>query len=90
MPENVSISSSPLAEDFSRAQLVVVYNSAAGVESVLEGIPTVTFDEGAMAWPVAAHNLDDPPIAPDRTKWCHDLAWTQWFLGKLGTERPGK
>jgi hypothetical protein len=45
-------------------------------------VPTVTLDEGAMAWDVAGHKLGDT-IRPDRTRWAHNLAMTQWSLGEI-------
>jgi hypothetical protein len=69
---------SPLVEELAGASLVVTYNSTSGVETVLAGVPTVTFDAGAMAWPVTTHSLEDAPIRPDRTAWAHDLAWSSW------------
>lgn len=89
LPENATISTCPIAKDFydpsllaedlRDASMVVTFNSTSGVECVLTGIPTVTMDEGAMAWPVTTHDLAAPPHTPDRTAWCHDLAWTQWL-----------
>jgi hypothetical protein len=67
-----------LEEDLRRAALCVTYNSTAGVQAVLAGVPTVTLDIGAMAWPVAAHSLDEAPVRPSRHLWLWDLAWTQW------------
>jgi hypothetical protein len=67
-----------LDEDLAGAALAVTYNSTAGVETVLAGVPTVTFDEGAMAWAVTTHNLDEEPARPDRNQWMHSLAWTSW------------
>jgi hypothetical protein len=72
-----------LAEDLSGAELCVTYNSTTGVEAVLAGVPTVTLDPGAMAWPVTVHELEAPPLRPDRTAWAADLAWTQWTLEEI-------
>lgn len=77
-PENAEYAPVSLAEDLAGARLVVTFNSTTAIESVFAGIPTVTWDIGAMAWNVTTHNLEDTPIRPDRTEWCHDMAWTQW------------
>jgi hypothetical protein len=77
-PRGVPLSSAPLADDLARAAVVVTYNSTAGVEAVLAGVPTVTCDEGAMAWPVTSHEISAPLVRPAREDWCADLAWTQW------------
>jgi hypothetical protein len=70
-------------DDLKDAKTCVTYNSNAGVEAVCAGVPTVTMDKGAMAWPVTSHSLEDPPIRPDRTAWAHQLAWCQWQLGEI-------
>lgn len=75
----------PLAEDLAGAAIAVTFNSTAGVEAVLAGVPTVTLDAGAMAWPVAAHALSDPPTRPAREAWAWDLAWTQWSVEEIAT-----
>lgn len=63
-----------------KAACVVTFNSNSGVDAVLEGIPTITMDEGAMSWEVTAHTLEDvldPPM-PNRSQWAYDLAYCQW------------
>lgn len=66
-------------DDYRRA---VTLNSSVAVSTVLAGIPTVTMDEGAMAWDVTSH---DPGVivTPDRTEWLHWLAWTQWSYDEI-------
>lgn len=77
-PEGAHFSTRSIEDDLNIARCVIVYNSTAGVEAALAGVPVIAMDEGAMAWPVSSHILDAPLIRPDRTAWCHDLAWTQW------------
>lgn len=72
-----------LEEDLARVGLVVTYNSNAGVEAVLAGVPTITMDEGAMAWAVTSHDLGHPAARPDRREWCAWLAWCQWRLDEI-------
>jgi hypothetical protein len=72
-----------MADDLAGAAFAVTFNSTSGVETVLAGVPTVTFDQGAMAWPVTTHSLDDELIRPDRTAWAHDLAWTSWLPAEI-------
>jgi len=72
-----------LVADLACAALCVTFNSTAGVEAVLAGVPTVTRDAGAMAWPVATHDLTEPLARPDREAWAHALAWTQWTLDEI-------
>ncbi len=82
-PPGAELSSRSLEEDFAGAARVVVYNSTTAVESVLAGIPTVVMDIGSVAYPMASHALDAPLVRPDRTRWCHDMAWRQWTLEEL-------
>ena len=75
-----SHSTVPLAEDLNDCWATVSFNSNTGVESVIDGIPTFAFDEGAMAKGMANMWLADleNPKTPDRHQWLNDLAYTQW------------
>ena len=88
-PVGVPLADGDLAKALSAAALCVTYNSTTGVEAVLAGVPTVTLDAGAMAWPMAAHSLDETPntprFTPDREAWAHDLAWTQWTMDEIAS-----
>lgn len=66
-----------LSEALAVASMVCTYNSNSGVDGVLAGVPTVTSDQGSMAWDVTSH---DPGylITPDRSEWCEKMAYTQW------------
>lgn len=72
-----------LAEDLAGAYAVVTFNSNSGVDAVMAGVPTFTFDEGAMAWPMAAHNFDENRVFPSRIQWAADLAYKQWSMDEL-------
>jgi len=72
-----------LAEDLAGAKFTVSWNSNSSVDSVLSGVPSVTFDKGAMAWPVTSHDLDNPVTMPYRTEWAAQLAWCQWQPSEL-------
>jgi hypothetical protein len=65
------------ASSWDSCRRAVTLNSSVAVHTVFEGIPTVTMDEGAMAWDVTAHCPNETRL-PDRTEWLHWLAWTQW------------
>jgi hypothetical protein len=72
-----------LSDALALSKCVVTYNSNAGVDSVLAGVPTIACDEGSMAWPVAGHGLDADPPKPDREAWCASLAWRQWTKAEI-------
>ena len=67
--------------------VAITLNSSIGVQCVLNGIPTVTMDEGAMAWDVTSHT-EDVVRMPDRRDWCSWLAWTQWTDDEIREGAP--
>lgn len=69
------------------AGLAITLNSSVGVESVMAGVPTVTLDEGAMAWDVSGHSVDEV-IKPPRQEWLSWLAWTQWSWDEIAEGKP--
>jgi hypothetical protein len=77
------LSHGSLNEDLAGAAFCLTYNSNAAVEAVLAGVPTVSLHNGSIAWPVTSHDLDQPFFYPDRTRWCHDMAWRQWTLEEM-------
>jgi hypothetical protein len=77
----------PLATDWSDAGRVVTLNSSVAVESVFSGIPTVTMDEGAMAWDVTSHD-PEVSVTPNRDEWLQWLAWTQWHHDEIEAGLP--
>ena len=83
IPTGALPATASLADDLAGAAMAVTWNSTSAVEAVLSGVPTVTCDEGAMAWPVTSHSLDEPLITPDRYQWCADLAWSQFSMQEI-------
>jgi len=66
-----------LQDSLADAAVVITWNSNTAVESVLAGIPTLTFDEGSMAWTITGHEIGDERT-PDREQWANRVAWCQW------------
>ena len=73
-------STAPLEEDLRGAWAAVTWNSNAGVDAALAGIPVFTLGDGAMSTKIANTKLQriENPNMPDRTQWARDLAYTQW------------
>jgi hypothetical protein len=67
--------------------VAITLNSSIGVQCVLNGIPTVTMDEGAMAWDVTSH-AQDVIRMPDRREFCNWIAWTQWADDEIREGTP--
>ena len=80
----VNGASGDLGAALAGASLVVTINSNSGVDAVLAGVPTVTLDAGAMAWPVTSHRIGDV-LMPDRERWAHALAWKQWLPEEMAS-----
>jgi hypothetical protein len=73
-------STGTLSDALAGAALAVTWNSTAGVDAALAGVPVCACDRGSMAWPVASHDPTAPPQRPDRTAWLNHLAYCQWTL----------
>jgi hypothetical protein len=82
-PRGAELSTGTLDEDFANADRVVTFNSTTAVEAIFAGIPTVIHDIGSPAYPMASHDVAESLVRPDRTKWCHDMAWRQWSLEEM-------
>lgn len=72
-----------LSEALAGAAVVVTYNSNTGVDALLAGKPTVAEDAGSMAWPVAAHQIGERVVEPDRKSWAEHLAWRQFTTDEI-------
>jgi hypothetical protein len=64
----------------------ITLNSSVAVDAVLAGVPSVTMDEGAMAWDVTSHA--DEAVKPARLPWLHWLAWTQFSHDEIAEGTP--
>ncbi|WP_430436863.1 hypothetical protein [Oceanibaculum nanhaiense] len=71
-----------LDEALAGAHVVVTWNSNSATDAVVAGVPALTMDRGAVAWPVTGHSIGDR-IRPDRSAWAHRLAWCQWSLAEI-------
>ncbi len=66
------------------AFLTVAYNSNTGVDSVINGIPNLSFDRGSMAYQVTSHDCFDI-IRPDRRDWAVKLAHCQYSPDEIAS-----
>lgn len=82
-PAGARLSVASLADDLGGAAGCATFNSTVGVEAVLAGVPTVTCDEGAMAWDVTTHDAEDILVMPDRLPWARRMACCQWSRGEI-------
>jgi len=73
-----------LDEALALAGGVVTFNSNAGVDAVLAGVPTIAADPGSMVWGLVP---SAPPFEPvdsgARLRWLERLAYCQWTAEEL-------
>jgi hypothetical protein len=81
-PVNLYSVKGDLAAQIRSAAAVITYNSNTGVESVMAGVPTLSFDEGSMAWAVTGHELGKH-YDGDRLQWAQQMAWKQWMIEEI-------
>lgn len=89
LPVTVSTAES-LQDDMRGAWAVVTFNSNAGVEATLAGVPAFAADEGAMGYSILNKDLNciESPLKPSRRRWCFDLAYTQWTSAEMAAGLP--
>lgn len=77
--------SADLIDDLKNAWAVVTFNSNAGVEATIAGVPAFAFDPGAMGYSIMNQSLDaiEAPKMPKRRQWLNNLAYTQWNLDEI-------
>lgn len=88
VPKRVWAPWKKLPEVLSHARVAVTWNSTTGVDAAIAGVPVVTCDKGAMAWPIAAHGLDAPPRYPSRRSWLAGIGYAQWTLKEMMEGAP--
>ncbi|XZE19810.1 hypothetical protein SH449x_005139 [Pirellulaceae bacterium SH449] len=76
-----------LDEDMVDAWAVVTFNSNAGVEATIAGVPAFAEDIGAMGYSILNHDLEkiNNPETPCRQQWLKNLAYTQWNLEEISS-----
>ena len=77
----------PTAKDWKDCGLAITLNSSIGVDTVINGVLTVTMDEAAMAWDVTSHDQHFPQYR-DRRPWLEWLCWTQWSWDEIRDGEP--
>jgi hypothetical protein len=71
-----------LEDAFFNSAVTVSFNSNSSTDAVLYGLPSITMDQGAMAWEVTGHKFEFPHV-PVREPWAAALAWKQWTMEEI-------
>ncbi len=84
------MSARPFHEIIKNCWTCVTFNSGAGVDAALAGVPIITCDPGSFAWDVSHHDpaLIEKPLKPDRTRWINALAYAEWNLNEISQGLP--
>ena len=63
----------------------ITYDSIAGCDAVLAGVPSITYGPKSIAWDVSMKSYEEwidlianYDVLPDREDWCNRLAYCQW------------
>ena len=72
------------------ARCTVTYTSGMGVDSLLNGCPTIACNPGSFAYSVAPHTVDgiDHPHCPPRDQWLYNLSYCQWHIDEIENGLP--
>ena len=86
----VTNSTGALANDLEGCKAVITFNSNAGVEALIAGIPVYAEDRMSMVYNVAMNqiNMVKAPIISNRTQWSYDLAYAQWTVKEMSHGMP--
>ncbi len=79
-----------IVDDLKNCWACVTFTSGSAIDAIIEGIPTVTYDSGSMAYPICDKDCKDIEniSMPDRDQWLHNLAYTQWHMNEMDSGAP--
>ena len=75
----------PITEQIKNAWCVVTFSSGAGIDAVLNGIPTIACDPGSMVSELTSHSLNriESPYCGDIKTWANKIAYCQWNIDEF-------
>lgn len=84
-----------LKDTFNQVGACVTFNSNSGVESFIDGVPTISCDRGSMVWEITKNNLKDiegmvSPTQKEYTEWKKYIGYSQWTLQEMRAGLPHK
>jgi len=84
-----------LFEVLDDAFVTITYNSGSAIDSLLYGIPTISYEEGSHAYSIVPHNSNNLENIsfPDRDifmQWLYDLSYVDWSLDEMKEGLPWK
>ena len=88
--DGIRTSTRPLSADLENCKAVITFNSNAGVDATIAGVPIFAEDRGSMVYEFSIGKLElmRYPIISDRTEWAFNLAYTQWNIKEMSNGLP--
>lgn len=79
-----------LFEVLDDAFVTITYNSGSAIDSLLYGIPNITYDSGSHAYPIVQHNCKniDNIEMPNIEQWLYDMSYVDWSLDEISNGKP--
>jgi hypothetical protein len=77
-----------LQYDLKNAYCTITYSSGSGIDSILQGVPTIATDPGNFAWDVSSRYISDInnlSMPDDSTipQWLQNLSYSQWTVDEM-------
>jgi hypothetical protein len=79
---HISQNPPPLEKDLTNVRAALTFNTTAGIECLMHGIPVVAADLGNPLYSAVGHDIDDI-IYPNRLPILHYLANCQWTYNEI-------
>jgi hypothetical protein len=75
-----------------RAYATVTFSSGFGIDSVINGVPTIAMDPGSFAYELGNNKIENINNLkyPDRQQWLNNLAYAQWSGEEIKEGLPWK
>lgn len=72
------------------AYCTVTYTSGMGVDSVINGTPTIAYNSGNFAYGISTRFIDgiNSIAYPDRDQWINNLSYCQWNISEIKEGLP--
>ena len=79
-----------LVETLEGALCTITYTSGMGIDSVMNGTPTIAYNPGNFAYSISSKFIDNinSLAYPDRTQWIQNLSYCQWNTKEISEGLP--
>jgi hypothetical protein len=79
-----------LRDTLAASWCTITYSSGLGVDSIMEGTPTIACDPGNFAYPISSHKAEEVnnPERQSVYQWLYDLSYCQWNVDEIEQGLP--